>query len=316
MRRELETLAEDDPFIRVPDLLTANLYLKLEFINPVGSNDFKTAIALIRSWEAAGRIKRDSVVVEAAGGSLGVALAMICAERGYRFLNFVGPNTSAKTVASMKALGAEVVCASPQESPIDHVRDLTSRDARYIWASRDENESSREVYADLTAAAITHHFPRIDYLFVDAGEAILRGYVQHFARWRPQTKIVGVYSRGDPGTIHSPFNYDPCSMISVPQEAAISSCRFLARSYGILVGRISGAVMAAVLSRRASFCQGEVVVAIAPDPGELYLETIYNDDWVITEFGDDALRPELYVRLLEACVFYEQSQPIRVAAYA
>jgi N-(2-amino-2-carboxyethyl)-L-glutamate synthase len=313
VRWELETLGEDDPFIRVHDLLTANLYLKLEFINPVGSNDFKIAIALIRSCESSGRIKRDSVVVEAAGGSLGVALAMICAERGYRFLNFVNSNTSAKAVASMKALGAEVICASRQESPLDHVRDLTTRDAHYIWASRDGNESSRELYADLTAGTITHHFPRIDYLFVNAEtESVLRGYVRHFTRWRPQTKIVGVCLE----TIR-PAAFDAaCSMVSVPQVAAVSSCRFLARSYGILVGRISGTVMAAVLSRRASFCPGEVVVAIAPDPGEPYLETIYNDDWVITEFGDDALRPELYVQLLDACVSYHEAERIRVADYA
>ncbi len=327
MGLELEALIGDNNFIRVRDLLRANFHLKLEFCNPAGSIEFKTAIGLVRSCEGAGLIKRNTVLVETSSGSLGVALAMICAERGYRFECVIDPNTSAHDAQAMRALGADVTCVPKMdagcgylEARLKCVRDLVDRDARYVWISQHGNRADPEVHAELTAAAIAHRFSRVDYLFVSAETAgMLMGCARYFSRSRPETKIVAVDSVGSIAfdgptalsSIHGPgASYQPgfverrpvYATVFVPEVATVLSCRYLARSYGVLAGGSTGSVMTAVLSWRVKFHPGEVVVAIAPDTGEGYLETIYNDEWVAARFGGDALLPERYVGFLEECV--------------
>jgi len=325
MGLELEALIGDNNFIRVRDLLRANFHLKLEFCNPAGSIEFKTAIGLIRSCEAAGLIKKNAVLVETSSGSLGVALAMVCAERGYRFKCVIDPLTSAQDAQAMRALGTDIICVAKMdachgylEARREYVRDLVGRDARYVWVSQHDNQASPDVHAELTAAAIAHRFSRVDYLFVSAAtKGMLMGCARYFSRSRPETKIVAVDSvgtftlDGEPriisglGAPHQPGFIEGrpvYAAVSVPEVAAVLSCRYLARSYGVLAGGSTGSVMTAVLSWRVKFHPGEVVVAIAPDTGEQYLETIYNDQWVIARFGDDALLPERYVGFLEECV--------------
>jgi cysteine synthase A len=148
---------------------------------------------------------------------------------------------------------------------------------------------------------------------------MLAGCTRYFSRSRPETKIVAVDSAcsftfdgfEEPRFMSSLVAPDQAGFVenrpvyatvSVPEVATVLSCRYLARSYGVLAGRSTGSVMTAVLSWRVKFHPGEVVVAIAADTGEEYLETIYNDEWVIARFGGDALLPERYAGFLEECV--------------
>jgi len=308
MQHELEALTGDNAFIRIPDLLTASLFLKLEFCNPAGSIEFKTAIRLIRGCEAAGIIKRDTILVESSSDNLGVALAMICAERGYRFKCIVEPRTDPHCTYAMRALGADVVCVS--ETTLDgdprlaYIRDLLDGDARHVWVRQCGNGLRSDIHADLTAPAIADRFRRVDYLFVDGGTTgMLAGCVSYFSRWRPETRIIAVDVLGSIDGSAEPrrMSGNVSATVFVPEIAAAMSCRYLARSYGILTGQSTGAVITAVLSWRKNFHQGEVVVAIAPDAGEPYLATIYNDEWVGAQFGVEALRPEMYTHLIDEC---------------
>lgn len=309
MQHELEALTGDNVFLRIPDLLTASLFLKLEFCNPAGSIEFKTAIGLIRACEAAGVINRDTILVESWSYSPGVALAMICAERGYRFKCIVDPRIDARSVSTMRALGADVVCASGLDGggdpALDYVRDMTSRDARHVWLRQCESEMEADIHADLTAPAIADRFRRLDYLFVDVGTAgMLAGCASYFSRWHPETRIIAVSGAGCAGSSALPSISDRRNVsatVSVPEIAAMTSCRYLARSYGVLTGQSTGAVLTAVLSWRKNFQHGEVVVAIAPDSGEHYLDTIYRDDWVLAQFGSEALQPDMYTKFIDEC---------------
>jgi cysteine synthase A len=227
----------------------------------------------------------------------------------------------------MRAFGADITYVSEQDaidgrpgSPLEHIRELTRQDPRYVWASQYGSQASLGIHAELTAKAIADRFPRLDYLFLDTGEmGTLIGCARHFSRCRPETKIVAVSGVGSialggsatpryiPGTEASrtPISGElglSHATVSVPEVAAVSSCRYLARSYGVLAGGSTGNVMTAVLSWRARFRQGEVVVAVAPDTGEQCLETIYDDEWVISKFGSDALLPERYVDFIDECV--------------
>ncbi|HEY7576785.1 MAG TPA: pyridoxal-phosphate dependent enzyme [Acetobacteraceae bacterium] len=344
MELELEALVGNNNFIRVQGLLRANFYLKLECLNPAGSIEFKTALGLIKGCEAAGVIRKNTVVVESSSGRLGIALAMICAERGYRFKCIVDPSISACHSSAMRALGADITYVSEQDtidgrrgSRLEHIRELTSRDPRYVWASQYGSQASLGIHAELTATAIADRFPHLDYLFLDAGGmGALMGCARHFSRWRPKTKIVAVNGVGSialggsatpryvPGTEASqaPMSGELGSSyatVSVPEVAAVSSCRYLARSYGVLAGGSTGNVMTAVLSWRARFRQGEVVVAVAPDTGEQCLETIYDDEWVISKFGGDALLPERYADFIDECVTSYATESVSVregVAYA
>lgn len=310
MQHELEALTGDNVFLRIPDLLTAGLFLKLEFCNPAGSIEFKTAIKLIRACEAAGVINGDTILVGSWSDSPGVALAMVCAGRGYRFKCVVGPRVDARSVSAMRAFGADVICVSESDGGGDpalaYIRDLTSRDARHVRLRQCGSEIAPDIHADLTAPAIADRFRRLDYLFVDAGTAgMLAGCASYFSRWRPETRIIAVSDAGCAGSSAAlPCISGRCNVsatVSVPEIAAMTSCRYLARSYGILTGRSTGAVLTAVLSWRKNFQHGEVVVAIAPDSGEHYLDTIYRDEWVLAQFGLEALQPDMYTKFIDEC---------------
>jgi cysteine synthase A len=325
MECRLEALTGDSQFIQVRDALRAYFYLKLEFLNPAGSSDFKRAIRLIGQCESTGLIRKNTILVDAPSGSLGVALAAICAERGYRFKCMVDPGASPYHIYSMKALGAEVTCVaetpSGQRAPdprLEHIRALVSQDARHVWIS--QNGDQFVAQGELTAAAILERIPRLDYLFLGAGSAgMLGGCIRHLSRWSPDTKVVvvnkitleGSKSWGVAGSseglasIGSRDTEDHrviCATVAVPEAAIVSSCRYLARSCGVLTGWSTGSAMAAVLSVRDKFRPGDVVVAIAPDAGGEYLDTIYDDEWVAANLGPDALLPELYTHTIQRCV--------------
>jgi cysteine synthase A len=132
------------------------------------------------------------------------------------------------------------------------------------------------------------------------------GCVQHFARESPRIKIVAVDSigsvtfGGSPGPRHIPglgASQQPVffrrnllhGLIAVPEVATIAACRYLAKSHGLLCGGSTGTVLAGIFAWRERFRDNDVVVAIAPDGGERYLDTIYNNDWVRNRFGEHAL---------------------------
>jgi cysteine synthase A len=314
MRNRLIDLIGDDNFVQVDSLGIANLYIKLEYLNPAGSIKFKTALGLIDSCERAHLIKPDSVLIESSSGNLGVALSVICASKRYKFACVIDPNTNEQNVQYMKSLGSEVICITRRDanggflgSRIAFIRDLIRRDPRYVWTNQYENEANPQAHADFTAAAIDRAFPNVDYLFVGTGTAgTLMGCIDYFSRRRPNTKVIAVDSVGSVtfglpaskryipglGASQQPPLFARQSlhaMIAVPEAASISMCRYLARVHGILSGGSTGTVLTAVHAYSERMKRADVVVAIAPDCGERYLNTIYDDEWVKDKFGWQAL---------------------------
>lgn len=327
MNRKLTSLISDNCFVSLPGFGLQNLYLKLENLNPAGSIKFKTALGLINSCEDAGIMKDDTVLIESSSGNLGVALSVICAERGYQFSCVVDPNTNEQNIKHMKALGSNVVCISKKDgnggflgTRLDYIRDLVRRDERYYWLNQYENPANPGIHMETTARAIDSAFKRLDYLFVGVGTAgTLMGCARHFAQARPSTKIVAVDSIGSvafglpagkryvPGLGSSQAPKLLCSttlhaLMAVPEAAAVSTCRYLARVRGILVGGSTGTVLSAVRASRARFDSSDVVVAISPDGGGPYLGTIFNDEWVRDHFGAEALEPTLNSSAMDQCI--------------
>jgi cysteine synthase A len=309
MFKTVSQMIHDNVFLHVKGLSLNNVFLKIESFNPAGSVKMKTALGLLQSLESENRIKRDSVLIESSSGNLGVALSLLCAERGYRFVCVVDPNTSQQNVKTMRAYGAEVVTVSRRDSNggylgtrIAYVQDALKSDERFIWLNQYSNPENPKAHARTTALSIAKSFDHVDYLFVGAGTTgTLMGCVQYFQQHRPATKIIAVDSVGSVtfgqpagkrfipglGSSQRPPIFEDTGIhqrIMIPEADTVSACRRLARTNGILVGGSTGTVIAAVESIAERIPRDAIVIAISPDLGDRYLDTVYDDEWVRHRF--------------------------------
>jgi 2,3-diaminopropionate biosynthesis protein SbnA len=307
---KVSELFQDDVFVPIEGILDQPIFVKIEGLNLGGSVKVKTALGLIRTLEAEGRLNASSKLIESSSGNLGVALSMICAGRGYAFTCVVDPNTSVRNIKIMEVFGARIVMISERDenggflgSRIRYIEQLIANDPDYLWTNQYANPANVEAHRRWTAAAIDRHFPRLDYLFVGAGTTgTLMGCVKHFKAHRPKVRIVAVDSVGSVtfgypagkrhipglGTSRRPEIFDPKGLHAVElvdERDSIIMCRHLARRHGFLCGGSTGTVLAAVRAWKRRLPREIVVAAISPDLGERYLDTIYNDEWVESRFG-------------------------------
>ena len=314
--KTITSIINDANFIQLRGLGVSQLHLKLESLNPAGSVKMKAAVAMINDAEARGCLKRDTVLIESSSGSLGVALSMVCAARGYHFTCVVDPNTSAHNVKMMKALGADIVVVTQRDenggflgTRIAYINETVARDPRYLWLNQYANPENPGAHARSTGPSIAAAFEHVDYLFIGAGTTgTLMGCVQYFRQYRPRTRIVAVDSIGSVtfghpagkryvpglGTSRRPEIYSPEGIHAfemVDEAEAIAMCRHLARTNGLLAGGSTGTVLCGVQHWRERLPTNATVVAISPDLGERYLDTVYNDQWVLERFGERALAP-------------------------
>lgn len=318
MYERISDIVNDEVFLRLHDLGLKNFHLKLEGLNPAGSIKLKTALGLIDDMVARGLISDDTILIESSSGNLGVALSMICAERRLHFTCVVDPNTSAHSIRIMKAFGTNVVVVEKPDSNggylgtrIAYIRDLIERDRRHIWLNQYENPNNPAIHARMTARSISAAFERVDYLFVGTGTSgTLMGCVQHFRGHSPHTRIVAVDSIGSvtfglpagkryipglgasqPPPIFNPAGIHAFEMVS--EADAVTMCRYLARTNGLMGGGSTGTVVAGAYAWRDRIPEDAVVVAISPDFGERYLDTVYDDDWVDRHFSERRPGPSL-----------------------
>ncbi|KAA8697700.1 2,3-diaminopropionate biosynthesis protein SbnB [Pseudomonas caricapapayae] len=306
-------IVHDQTFLKVSGL-GEDFFLKLESLNPAGSIKLKTAAGLINDLQTRGLLGPDTILIESSSGNLGVALAMICAERAIPFTCVVDPNSSSHNIRMMRSYGAEVIQVQAPDANggflgtrIALIREKLVSDPRYVWLNQYENAANPRAHARTTARSISQHFGHVDYLFVGAGTTgTLMGCVQHFQRHHPSTRIIAVDSVGSvtfgtpasrrfiPGlgtSQHPPiFKADGIHALEmVPESCTVAMCRILARSKGLLVGGSTATVIAAVHAWRERIEPGSVVVALSPDWGERYLDTLYDDQWVEQRFGREVL---------------------------
>lgn len=318
MYERISDIVNDGVFLRLRHFGLENFHLKLEGLNPAGSIKLKTALGLIDDMVARGLISDDTILIESSSGNLGVALSMICAERRLSFTCVVDPNTSAHSIKIMKAFGANVVVVERLDSNggylgtrIGYIRDLLERDRRYVWLNQYENPNNPAIHARMTARSISEAFERVDYLFVGTGTSgTLMGCVRHFRDRSPHTRIVAVDSIGSVtfglpagkryipglGASQPPPIFDPAGIHAfemVSEADAVTMCRYLARTDGLLGGGSTGTVVAGVYAWRDRIPKDATVVAISPDCGERYLDTVYDDSWVDRHFRDRGPGPSL-----------------------
>ena len=290
------------------------LFLKCEGLNFAGSIKLKPAAEMVNAAEQAGRLTPRSILVESSSGNLGVALSMIAASKGYRFLCVTDSRCNLSTQLLMKALGGEVhVITEPDPESgflgarLDFVRALCASDDRYVWLNQYANPGNWMAHYRTTAPAIARSFPELDVLFVGAGTTgTLMGCARFFREWHRPVRIVAVDAAssvtfgGAPGrrmipglgTSVRPQLLDESyvdEVIHIEEPDTIRACHRLART-GFLFGGSTGTVVSGALDWLARHDRrGLTAVAIAPDLGERYLDTIYQAEWVQRLYGDEVL---------------------------
>ncbi|MEU1710846.1 2,3-diaminopropionate biosynthesis protein SbnA [Streptomyces sp. NPDC005706] len=302
----------DDLYVDLRPALGSRLYLKCEGFNFAGSIKLKAAAAMVEQAEESGVLGPDSILVESSSGNLGVALSLIAADKGYRFLCVTDSRCNLTTRQMMRALGAEVVTVEQPytgtgflAARLEHVRGLCASDTRYVWLNQYTNAFNWIAHQRTTAPAIDRQFPDLDVLFVGAGTTgTLMGCARYFKEsGRPVTVVavdtVGSVTFGGPartrmipglGAGVRPALLDLSyvdDVVMVPETETVRTCHRLA-STGFLFGGSTGTVVAGAERWLAAHRPDSetTAVAISPDLGERYLDTLYQGSWIKETYGD------------------------------
>ena len=312
---------EEELYVDLRSIFGQPLFLKCEGFNFAGSIKLKTAAEMVAAADRDGMLTPGSILVESSSGNLGVALSVIAASQGYQFLCVTDSRCNLSTRLLMEALGSRVhVIAEPAASGgylaarLDYVRALCAADDRYVWLNQYTNPGNWQAHYRTTAPAIAHQFPQLDVLFVGAGTTgTLMGCARYFREWHRPVRIVAVDSVGSvafggapgrrmiPGLgagIRPPLLDESYvdEVIRVEEADTIRACHRLAR-HGFLFGGSTGTVVSGAAGWLAQQDAGELTtVAIAPDLGERYLDTIYHANWLQDLYGEDVLSPGLTAR--------------------
>jgi cysteine synthase A len=305
---------EEELYVSLRSIFGRSLFLKCEGFNFAGSIKLKAATAMVEAAERDGVLTPRSILIESSSGNLGVALSMIAAGKGYRFLCVTDSRCNLSTRRLMEALGSQVHVITEPDSQggflgarLNYVRRLCASDDRYVWLNQYTNPGNWKAHYHTTAPAIARHFPLLDVLFVGAGTTgTLMGCARYFQERHPSVRIVAVNPVGSvsfgtpaarrmiPGLgmgVRPPLLDESFvdEVVHVEEADAIRACHQLARR-GFLFGGSTGTVVSGAMSWLARHdARDFTAVAIAPDLGERYLDTVYQTNWVQDLYGDDVL---------------------------
>ncbi len=305
---------EESLFVDLQPALGRRLYLKIEGFNFAGSIKLKPAVEMVERAERDGVLRPGSVLVESSSGNLGVALSVIAASKGYGFVCVIDPRCNPATSQLMESLGAHVDLVT-EPDPVDgflgarlnHVKELCDSDPRYVWLNQYVNEGNWGAHYRWTGPQIAAQFPELDVVFVGAGTTgTLMGCARYFRDHRPAVRVVAVDAAGSvsfggppatrliPGLGMSvrPPQLDESlvdDVVVVEEVDTIRTCHRLA-GRGLLFGGSTGTVVHGAARWLAEHhADDATAVAISPDLGRPYLDTIYDPSWVLDHYGAEAL---------------------------
>lgn len=305
----LDTIG-NTPIVRLHRLAPegVTLYAKVEAFNPGGSVKDRLALAIVLDAERRGLLKPGDTIVEATSGNTGVALAMVAAARGYKFVATMVETFSIERRKLMRAYGAKVILTPAAERGSGMVRRARELAEQHGWflASQFTNAANPAFHRSTTAAEILRDFAgrRLDYFVSGWGTGgTLTGVGEVLKVARPDTRIVATEPtgaallKGDDWTPHKIQGWTPDflpevlnrtvvdELLTVDDERAIATARRLAAEEGIFVGISAGATLASALDVAARAEPGAVILAMLPDTGERYFSTPLFAD--VNEGSDD-----------------------------
>jgi cysteine synthase A len=297
---DVTELIGNTPLVRVRNLAKgagAEILAKLEFHNPAHSVKDRIGLAMIEAAEAAGKIGPNTVIVEPTSGNTGIALAMVCAARGYRCTLVMPDTMSTERRTLLRAYGAELVLTPGSEGMLGAIRkaeELVAANPAWFMPQQFNNPANPEVHRRTTAEEIWRDTDgKADILVAGIGTGgTITGVGEVIKSRKPGFQVIGVEPEASPilskgtkgphpiqgigaGFVPAVLNtkiYD--EIICVKNEDAFATARAAACQEGLLVGISSGAALwAAIQVARRPENAGKLIVTIIPSFGERYLST-------------------------------------------
>ncbi|GAB1596485.1 cysteine synthase A [Lysobacter claricitrinus] len=309
------------PIVRLHRLAPKNvaLYAKVESFNPGGSVKDRLALAIVLDAEQRGLLKPGDTIVEATSGNTGIALAMVAAARGYKFVAVMSDSFSIERRKLMRVYGAKVILTPAAERGSGMVRKAQELADKHGWflARQFENEANPAYHRSTTGPEILRDFAgqRLDYFVTGWGTGgTMTGAGQVLKLARPGIKVIAAEPAGaallsgDQWQPHKIQGWTPDfvpavldrsiadDILKIDDVLARDTARRLAAEEGIFVGISAGATAAAALRVAESAPEGSVILTMLPDTGERYLSTILfegiaegsDDEW-LASVGDTSL---------------------------
>jgi len=293
---DITQLVGETPMLQLKRLVpagSAEVFAKLEYLNPGGSLKDRAAIGIIRRAEYEGKLKPCGTIVEATAGNTGIGLALIGVNRGYKVKLFVPEKFSEEKVTIMRALGAEVTRTPDGEGmqgAIRQAKELAAADRDAFLAAQFENPANPDFHYETTAREIFEQMDgKVDALALGCGTCGTFTGVARFLKERIPGALAfavetqgSVLGGGPPGThkvegignTFIPQTFDPSvcdEVIKVMDDEAYGMVKLLAAQEGVLSGSSGGAAVFAALKVAGRLGAGKRVVTIVPDSAERYL---------------------------------------------
>jgi cysteine synthase len=293
---DITELVGETPLLHLKRLVpsgSADVFAKLEYLNPGGSVKDRAAIGIIRRAEQDGKLRSGGTIVEATAGNTGIGLALIGVNRGYKVRLFVPENFSQEKVIIMRALGAEVTRTPDTEGmqgAIDRAKQLVASDPMAFMAGQFENPANPDYHYETTAHEILEQMEgRVDALVVGCGTCgTFSGIARYFKEKLPRVLAYAVETQGSVlgggeagphkvegiGASFIPKTFDASlcdEVMMVTDEEAFGTVKDLAAKEGVLAGSSGGAAVFGSLQVAKKLGTGKRVVTIVPDSAERYL---------------------------------------------
>lgn len=306
-------LGRESLFLALPDAIDrCETFLKIEGLNPAGSIKLRPAIEMVSELERLGSIVPGKhTLVESSSGNLGVALSIVSKQRGYRFICVTDPNITARSHRLMQLFGAQVIVIDQRDrnggylgTRIDLIKDIVGSRRDHVWLNQYSNPANPEAHYKETAKQIHAQFPSLDYLVIGAGTTgTLMGCTRYFREHSPKTVIVAIDVDGSVtfgrnakarhipglGTSLRPPILDETlidRLEIVSERETILACQWLVDRYAVLAGGSTGSVIVGARRLANVASAGSRIVAISPDMGDAYNDTIYDPQWVSSKYAD------------------------------
>jgi 2,3-diaminopropionate biosynthesis protein SbnA len=315
MRRTLMSVIGNTPLVALERVFADapfNLYAKLEGLNPGGSIKDRTAYNILSDAQTRGLIGPGTTVIESSSGNMGIGLAQMSALMGLKFICVVDPKTTAQNIDILRAYGAQIdmvmepdpVTGEYLKARIDRVEELLHIYPDGFWPNQYSNLRNPDAHRQTMDEIVRDLEGEVDYLFCAVSTCgTMRGCAEYISAHGLHTKVIAVDAVGSvifgrprakrlipghgaavtPQLFRHGLAYDS---IHVTDLDCVVGCRRLVQEEAILAGGSSGAVISAIEQMRDRIPAGSNCVAIFPDRGERYLDTIYSDVWVSKHFGE------------------------------
>jgi 2,3-diaminopropionate biosynthesis protein SbnA len=315
MKEGILSVIGDTPLIKLSRLFgdsNFHLYAKLEGFNPGGSTKDRPAFNIIKQGIESNAIRPGAVVIESSSGNMGIGLAQACSYFGLHLICVVDPKTTRQNIRLLRAYGAEVdIVMEPDpctgeylQARINRVQVLLDSIENSFWPNQYANRFNSAAHHHTMREIVEQFNGQIHYLFCATSTCgTMRGCTEYIREHNLNIKTIAVDAVGSVifggkkakrlipghGAALRPSLYQDNladQHVLVTDLDCIVGCRRLVRDEAVLAGGSSGAVIMAIDQMKSAIRSGANCVAILPDRGERYLDTIYSDQWVHEHFGE------------------------------